>query len=1107
MERTSGPRMILVILLVVFLQWAVGVQAQCQAPGVECDFTCDCPDCRDENNCGYSGSSFACDFEEAARCGWTSQDPDPDYQWEARQSGGPPSGGPPGGPQRTLLRLHHRHRLRLVYGCEGGLTDLGRTPLWASVSHESDRDLLVWRPGSSSVNGWREANIFLGRIPGPFRVHLHSQRAVGRRDDVAVDQLEFLDCALPGPSPAEGCAEGMLPCVRGGCVERRQVCDGTDDCGDGTDERSCVGYQACDFEDGMCEWDLRSLSPLKWTRTTQNDISTTDPLQGPGRDHSTNSASGHFLYVTVPEGGLKADWAAFQSPLLKPTNRTHPCKLVMYSHQFGPRAGGLSVLVAGKQISPVWERGGSLGDLWVKAEVEVVTNTAFYILVVAAIRDAEYGGVGLDSLRLSPGCLRAPGNMSAEAFPSPPEKPCTPDTSKMCDFVADCSGAKDEAKCGDFTFSQGSSGWTDRSVGSQGWRLHQGANSTTRDDYLYVSEAPGQQLTEAQSRTPPLGPSGPACSLSFSYALTGSPLHIGELSIWLIDSLLGLSPPLWQFSGRTGSEETAWRSALVAVGHRRHRFQLALGARAATLHQNAKIRVKDVRYLDCHANYLPFSPTALSCNFEEGLCGWYQDHGRSLVVDFWDPSLRGSSGRLLSFPQAPFSGDRCLTFFYKLYGSQTGVLNVKVTDSMGFELLLWTRSGAHGNFWHQGHCTVPHQLTRFQLVFEVVRSGFDGRVALDDVALLERPCTVPRLCSFEGQRCGYTGSGDVRWGHWNGHQAGAAGGPKTDHTMETELGYYMMVHSGVDDLPLDGQSSLSSPVQPGSGRTHCVHFCSNMVDWQLEFEVVGVGGKDTHVAIDDVSLLTHPCESEGSRCTLEQGLCGWSNTNHQDRDKLDWDITSTETDTHYTLLPSHDHTLGTERGHFLFFPTSSRTLANQNAWLVSVHLPPTKGTCLRFWAHKPSSADSVLNVWRLTGSSELHQLLKVEEVGAIWVRFHVVLEGVRGSAGLLALDDIQYTVGTDSGGQAGSNAAGITASVIVVLLLLGTLAALLVFYLRNRQKDDHLLPGQALGQSEASSGASGFSNEVYSLEDEDRVTVPPIPIHPMAAGFNNMLPP
>lgn len=37
--------------------------------------------------------------------------------------------------------------------------------------------------------------------------------------------------------------------------------------------------------------------------------------------------SGHFLYVTVPEGGLTQDWAAFQSPRLEPTNSTHPCKV------------------------------------------------------------------------------------------------------------------------------------------------------------------------------------------------------------------------------------------------------------------------------------------------------------------------------------------------------------------------------------------------------------------------------------------------------------------------------------------------------------------------------------------------------------------------------------------------------------------------------------------------------------------------------------------------------------------------------------------------------------------------------------------------------------
>ncbi|CAL8317808.1 unnamed protein product [Lota lota] len=1201
----ANTRMIFVLLLV--LQWAAGVQGVCQAPGRNCDFTCDCEDCSDERLCGYSGKSFVCTFEED--CGWMSMATDSSYLWEEIQRGdSPPTSGPSSdyttgtasgrfmgvkavtantlrtatltSPKMTNSSPTCRLRLR-YFTWDAGLTGLGPVPLWASVSRENSSGLLVWRPSSSSVNAWREADIFLGRIPAPFQINLRTQRAVGLRGDIAVDQLEFLDCALPAPSAGGGgCADGMLACARGGCVAQRQVCDGTDDCGDGTDELGCEGYQACDFEDHVCDWDLRSFSPLKWTRTTQINISTTDLLKGPGRDHSTNSVTGHFLYVTVPEGGLKADWAVFQSALLEPTNSTHPCKLVMYSHQFGPRAGGLSVLVASSSIIPVWERGGDLGDLWVKAEVEVVANTTFQILVVAAIRDAEYGGIGVDSLRLSPSCIKSTGNQTMAGFPSSPESPCI-ESSKMCDFAADCPEAADEAKCGDFSYDKGSSGWTDRSVGSQAWKLHKTSNSSFKEEYLYVSGAPGQQLTEAQSRTPPLGPSGPACSLSFSYALTGAPDHIGDLSVRLIDSTRGLLPKLWEFSGRTGPEETAWRTAEVAVGHRQHRFQLAFEARAATLRQNATIRVKDVRFLHCHPNLRPSSPSGLSCNFEDGLCDWYQDHsdnfdwtllsgmdhtigiGKSLVVDVWDPSLRGGSGRLLSFPQPASSEDRCLAFFYKLYGTQTGVLNVKLTDGYGHEVLLWTRSGAHGNLWHEEHCAVPPQLSSFQLVFEVLRWGFDGRVAIDDVGLLERPCTVPRLCSFEGQSCGYTSSGDVRWGQRNGHAVASSGGPKTDHTLETDMGYYMMVYSGVDDLRPDGRSTLSSPVQPGSRGTQCVHFwyhmggehpgffsvymkpvtgdrvklfsnnldqgdvwrhgnaniSSAMVDWQLEFEVVGGGGYNTHVAVDDVSLLAHPCESEGSKCTLEQGLCGWSNTNHLDRDKLDWDITSRETETHYHV-PLHDHTLGTERGHFLFFPSSSRTPANQNAWLVSAHLPPTKGTCLWFWAHRPSSADNVLKVWRLTEVSHLYQLLKVEEVGGIWVRFNVsitstksyqiVLEGLRGTAGVLALDDIQYTVGTDCDGRVtdppeNSNAGGIAASVIVLLLLLGTLAALLIFYLRTRGKANQLIPGRSAHQSEASSGGKGIVNAVYEPEGEDRVTVPPIQNHPMAAGFNNVL--
>lgn len=55
----------------------------------------------------------------------------------------------------------------------------------------------MWRPEATSVRDWREATIFLGRIPTTFQIRLYSERPDGHKGDVAIDQLEFLDCALP----------------------------------------------------------------------------------------------------------------------------------------------------------------------------------------------------------------------------------------------------------------------------------------------------------------------------------------------------------------------------------------------------------------------------------------------------------------------------------------------------------------------------------------------------------------------------------------------------------------------------------------------------------------------------------------------------------------------------------------------------------------------------------------------------------------------------------------------------------------------------------------------------------------------------------------------
>ncbi|KAJ8395895.1 hypothetical protein AAFF_G00027780 [Aldrovandia affinis] len=1123
------------LLLLYVLHWVMSLALlKCQTEQ-KCDFVCDCVDCSDEQDCGYS-SGFVCDFEDVGACGWKTQSDGLVYTWERRQRGNPlPNSGPSSdytigtstgwfmgvtsvntdSPSTTALvspmmkQSAVTCQLRLRYFIwDSGQTGVDRQTLWGSVERVDGQQAVVWRPDTSSVRGWREDSIYLGRIPQEFRLLLHSRRSQGHRGDVAIDQMEFLGCALPVPE--KKCADGFFECGHKGCVEAQQVCDGSDDCGDGTDEENCDGYWGCGFEDGLCEWDLRTPSSLTWSRTNQNNLSVSgDPTTGPGRDHSTNTVSGFFLYLTKTET-MKDDWSQFQSPVLEPTNSSHPCQMVLYTHQFGPRSGGLSVLVVDTNMHPMWERGGQLGDVWVKAVVEFVINDTFQIVLVGAIRDKEFGGIAVDSIIMSPGCRISNESSPIVEHPKPPFSPCTT-SEHMCDFQPDCDQGEDEAKCGDFSYAQGITGWTDTSIGTQGWAQQ----DSSEGQYLYVTDVPGQQLKEAQSRTPLLGPSGPACTLHLSYSLTGNSSHIGELSISVIDSEFGMRSQLWEVSGKPEEE---WLKAEVYIGARDNRFQLELGGLANC--DCYRIAVKDVHYRNCHPGHLPST-----------------GQGRSLVVDMWRPSLRGLSGRLLSFPHLPTQSEHCLSFWFKLYGPQTGSLNVKIISG-GAEVLVWTRTGAHGNRWHHGLCPIPHQHIKFQVVFEAIRSGFDGQVGIDDVAVLARPCSGPLACSFEGQRCGYNSFGDSAWIHQNLISGGVRPAPKTDHTLETDQGSLNVYTKSAKG---ERTKLFSNNLNQGDAWRHANGNISSSEAWQdgeivemylgiwdslvqpsfgqgddagflLEFEVVGAGGTQGYVAIDDIIISPHRCPLPDAECSLETGLCGWSNT--QVKDLLDWELTSAELEKHYST-PPRDHTLETDRGHFLFLPSSPRDTADQEAWLLSPHLPPTLGTCLRFWVHRPVSHDGGLVVVRLSRETQ-EQLLRLGEVRSVWRRYdiniiskdeyQIVFQGLKGKIGPLALDDIQYTLGVNCAGEntdsksppPSDDKGGIAASIIVLLLLLITMTVLFVFYLRKRG-----WPRTQGQEPMTSTGGGGIPNEAYDPGMNNHVIVPPIDGE-SADGFANV---
>jgi len=84
------------------------------------------------------------------------------------------------------------------------------------------------------------------------------------------------------------CPPGSLQCNNNNCYKQEQICDFTDDCGDGTDELDCG--TSCSFEHGRCGWKNSPADTFSWAL----GVGSVHMIRPP-HDHTFKNESGKTL--------------------------------------------------------------------------------------------------------------------------------------------------------------------------------------------------------------------------------------------------------------------------------------------------------------------------------------------------------------------------------------------------------------------------------------------------------------------------------------------------------------------------------------------------------------------------------------------------------------------------------------------------------------------------------------------------------------------------------------------------------------------------------------------------------------------------------------------
>lgn len=781
---------------------------------------------------------------------------------------------------------------------------------------------------------------------------------------------------------------------------------------------------------------------------------------GPLVDHTKGIDDyGKYLMLKRINNDYKYYTSYYYSPDLKVQGATY-CSLRFYYYMHGANDAHLKVYTERERDGWSWQERfsefGSFGQMWNRATVTMNTYSPFHFIIEGNPGNTTNQEIGIDDISLSEGCKLYSGDMPTPSpTPLPTKNPCKDNEfhcrsgecipkSESCDFEKDCKDGSDEEGCGPCSFEKDFCGWENGSPGIYKWSRK---NATYNDGfgpsqdhknvsygwYAYVTKSWGFNSRPAMLVSPELPEVSSHCVMEFWLYTTSTSgdfyiEHKSKYS-YSYDKLI-IVPTL-----SNGWQRYEVKIPSSNLGGSRVRFVSYPSWGILTYDRN--VAIDEINFLSCNSKKIPIDCDFDDDDFNGGLCYWTQndfwagfkwkrgkgttdlnftgptsDHttgyGYYMYIDPRFNSVYGEYAKLTS-PTLPMNypgGNSCFSFWYHMYGQHVGDLSIETKSEGWFGNTVWSKERSQGNRWLLGEINIGASTDDFtiNIIASLTGYGHENNIAIDDVKLLDGPCSGTGICDFETGFCNWNTSyeGTTGWIRTQGSGNFSLERPKTDHTTQTAEGYFLY-------LPFQKKGNLArleSPIYNNYGDM-CLTFWFSMfgsetgtlavyqrtkqetrednlkqlwirsgnhaTGWKLgrvslkslpsyyvAIEAQTGKGPVGYIALDDVQVSHGKC-SDPVSCTFEIDTCGWSNLDAMV--SVDW-IRRTGADQNFGNGPPADHSTGTVQGHYMYAYLTGLT-RNSQSMLLSEDLPVNHDYCLSFYFNMFNTINSTLMVQQL----------------------------------------------------------------------------------------------------------------------------------------------